>query len=269
MKHWRKNIIFVGALLVCALSACTSTKSLEGKYADNSASSTTASQVDQGKRNDIGMQLAIGYYQQGQFKIALDEIKKILQTDPNVVDAYSVRALIFMATGEKQAAEDNFLHALKLAPNNSDIANNYGWFLCQNGRERQSISYFEKAIKDPSYLNPAKTLNMAGVCSLKLKDVVAAERYFNQGFREDPGNPSINANLAKILFDRGEYEKAQFYINRVLKAEVFAADVLWLGIKIENKLGDEATVASLGTQLRRRFPDSIEYAQYQRGAFNE
>ncbi|MFZ6872753.1 type IV pilus biogenesis/stability protein PilW [Undibacterium sp. Di27W] len=256
-----------GLLLTLALSltACASRR-LEG---DRPEENISAEKQDTQKRAGIRMQLAVGYYQQGQQKVALEEIRNALLITPDLVDAYSLRALIFMDMGEKQLAEDNFLHALKLAPGNNEIGNNYGWFLCLNGREKQGLVYLDKAIKDPNYASLDKALNAAGLCSLRMKDPVAAENYFMQGLRSNPGNPSVNANLAKVLYDRREYSQAKFYISRVLKFDVLAADVLWLAIKIEKKLGDEAAVNSLGTQLRRRHPNSKEFSQYQRGVFDE
>jgi type IV pilus assembly protein PilF len=256
-----------GALI---LSACASKQSsLDGGAVQQSEANPVQEKVDKQKRASIRMQLAIDYYQQGQYKVALDEIKQVLVNAPDLVDAYNVRALIFMEMKEKQLAEDNFQYALKLAPNNSDVAVNYGWFLCQNGREKQALTYFEQAARDPLYAAGGKALNNAGVCSLKLKDAAGAERYFTQAFRMDPGNPSVNANLAKVLYDRGDYEKARFYINQVIRADVLTADVLWLAIKIESKLGDQMAMSSLSTQLRKRFPDSRESELLQRGAFNE
>lgn len=260
--HYR---VLFGVLIALILSACANQK-FEGAQAERNPTVERAKQQD---RASIRMQLAVDYYQQGQHKIALEEIRQVLIGSPDLVDAFSMRALILMDLGEKQAAEENFLHALQLAPNNSELANNYGWFLCQNGREKQAIAYFEKVLKDPSYPTPVKALNNAGVCSLRMKDLLNAERYFMLGFREQPSNPSINANIAKIFYDKGEFEKARFYINRVVKAEIMTADVLWLAIKIENKLNDQLAVNSLATQLRRRHPTSPEYGLMQRGAFNE
>jgi type IV pilus assembly protein PilF len=174
-----------------------------------------------------------------------------------------------MDMGENQLADENFLRALRFAPNNPDFNNNYGWFLCQSGQERQSISYFEAALKNRSYQSPAKALNNAGACSLKMKDGEMAEKYFSQAFQYEPANPLTNTNLARMYFDRRDYERARFYIGRVMKADVMNADVLWLAIRIERKLGDRAAESSLATQLRRRHPNSLEYAAYQRGAFDE
>lgn len=263
-----RHHFLTGGLLVLALSlsACASKHSVGDKMDEPVVS---AENMDTQKRAAIRMQLAVGYYQQGQLKVALEEIRRVLQISPDMVDAFSLRALIFMNMGEKQLAEENFQQALKLAPANSDVGNNYGWFLCLEGREKQGLIYLDKAIKDPAYTAPGKAYNNAGLCSLRIKDAVGAERYFMQGLREDPSNPAINANLAQVLYDRGEYTSAQFYIKRVLKFDVLAANVLWLAVKIEKKLGDEAAVASLSTQLRRRHPNSKEYSLYQRGVFDE
>lgn len=262
----RTRVVF--AFLVASLVLVGGCSSLKSAGARDELM-TLSDQTDPQKRARIRLQLAIEYYEQRQMNTALDEIKQALNTDPNLADAYSVRALIYMDMGETRLAEDNFAQAIRLAPNNPDLSNNYGWFLCQNNRADQSIAYFESALKSKAYQSPAKALNNAGVCSLKLKDPVAAERYFSQAFQYEPGNSSTNANLAKIYYDGRDFDRARFYISRVAKSDALSADVLWTAIKIERKLGDRATEASLVTQLRRRYPGSPEFAAFQRGAFDE
>jgi len=252
-------LIFAALLASCA----------SNPEARQSETPSSADQTDGQRRARIRLQLAVGYYEQRQSAVALDEIKQAIAADPYFADAYSMRALIYMDMGENQLAEENFLQAIKLAPNTPDFSNNYGWFLCQTGREKQSIAYFETALKNRAYQSPAKALNNAGTCSLKFKDTAAAERYLSQAFQYDPGNVTTNASLARIYFDRQDYERARFFIGRVMKADVMNADVLWLAIKIERKLGDRAAETSLATQLRRRHGGSAEFAAYQRGAFDE
>lgn len=256
---------FIGAAIAILLGGCGSLPANEPPK----ELPTSSDQTDSQKRARIRLQLAAGYYEQHQPEVALDEVKLALQADPNFADAYSVRGLIYMDMGENRLAEENFLHAIRLAPNNPDFNNNYGWFLCQNGREKQSIAYFETALKSRFYQSPGKALNNAGVCSMRMRDSVTAERYLTQAFQYDPGNPITNHNLAKVYFDQNDFERARFYIGRVMKAEVMTADVIWLAVKIERKLGDRNAETSLSTQLRRLHPNSAEYAAYQRGAFNE
>jgi type IV pilus assembly protein PilF len=230
---------------------------------------TASDQTTDQKRALNHLNLAVGYYQQGQWQSALDDIKKALLANPDLADAYGVRALIYMEMGEINLSEENFLHALLLVPGNPDYSNNYGWLLCQNGRVPQSMPYFEVAMKSRTYQSPAKAFNNAALCNLKLKDAAAAERYFLQAFQIDPRNPVTNVNLAKIYFDRKDYDRARFYIGRVPEADELNADVLWLAIKVHHKLGDRDAETSLVTQLRKRHLNSPEYAAFRRGAFDE
>ncbi|MGZ5781299.1 MAG: type IV pilus biogenesis/stability protein PilW, partial [Burkholderiaceae bacterium] len=95
------------------------------------------------------------------------------------------------------------------------------------------------------------------------------EHYFSKAFQLEASNPVTNANLAKIYFDRKDYERARFYVGRIPQADELNADVLWLAIKVHHKLGDRDIETSLVTQLRKRHPDSAEYAAFRRGAFDD
>lgn len=249
---------------VSMLAACSSQK-----FVSASDARAAADSPDVRRRVSLRLQLAVEYYQAGQLKSALEEVRQVLLIAPDTASAYNLRGLIQMDMSDNEHAEQNFQQALKLEPKNSDILNNYAWFLCQTNREKESVGLFERVYNDKMYATPEKAMINAGVCSLRLKDIRNAERYFQLAVQEQPNNPSANANLAKVYYDKAQYDKARVHIQRVLKEEIFAADVLWLAIKIDSKLGDQNSVAGLGTQLRRRHPNSKEYAMFQKGAFNE
>ena len=232
-------------------------------------SAARAAQEDAERLARIRLQLAVGYYQQGQSQTALDELRRALQADPRLADAYSLRGLIQMDMDENRQAEESFQQALKLAPNSPDYNNNYGWFLCQTGRERQSLVYFENAARERSYRSPAKAYSNAGVCSLRLKDAAAAERYFNLAYQIEPGHGPANLNLARLLHLRGDNERARFHVSRLLKTEDVSPEALLLAIRIERKLENRIEEERLAAQLRRVYPDSAEFAAYQRGTFDE
>jgi type IV pilus assembly protein PilF len=72
-----------------------------------------------------------------------------------------------------------------------------------------------------------------------------------------------------VLYRRGEYERARFYIRRVItQPEGSTAQTLWLAIRIENRAGNRLQVNELGSQLRNRFPQSREAAAFDRGQFD-
>jgi type IV pilus assembly protein PilF len=273
-KHgcWSSRLaLAAGALsLLSGLSGCANQSAFaEGESGSRRELATSSDQTEAQRRASIRLQLAVGYFGQGQLEVALDEIKQAVAANPELADAYSVRGLIYMDMDENRLADDNFQRALRLSPGNPDFSNNYGWFLCQSGRPKESIVHFEAALKSRAYQSPAKALANAGVCSLKFNDTVAAERYLLQAFQFDASNPLTNASLAKLAYDRNDLERARFYIGLVLKADAPNAEALWEAIKVERKLGDTAAETSLVTQLRRRFAGSPEFAAYQRGAFDE
>ena len=224
---------------------------------------------DARKRARLRMELAVGYYQDGKFAIALDELKQALAYDPTFAEAHGVLALVYMELGEKPLAEQSFKRALELAPDNSDINNNYGWFLCQNGHPKESIAYFLKADRNPLYMTPARPFQNAGVCELRAGDRAAAEGYFTRSFDLDPSGVVSAFNLALIYYSRHELQRARFYTIRVNKTGAANSESLWLGIKIEHALGHVPDELSLATQLQRNFPNSREAELLSRHAYNE
>ena len=260
-------------VLVMALAGCAGKSTSNGGLSGSTTELKTASDLTStDKRAGIRLQLAIGYYQSGNYEVALDEIKKALMADPELSDAYSVRALIYTAMGEMPLAEENYQRAMRLAPGNADLSNNYGSFLCQTGRYAAAMAQFDVALKNPKYTSPVKAMVNAGACALKMKQYDVADRYYTNAQRLDPDFPTIQAGLARVAYQRRDYARAGFFLNMLkaqTKPDAMSADVLWLAIRIERKLGEQDSATTLATQLRRRHPASPEFAAFQRGAFDE
>ncbi len=269
----RAGARLVPVLLAAALAACASKAPTTSTQAGATEELRTASDhTSAEKRASIRLQLAIGYYSDGKYEIALDEVKQAIAANPDSSDAYGVRALIYSQMGEHQLAEENFQRAIKLAPRNPELSNNFGQFLCQQGRFAQAMPLFEAALKNPTYTSPINALVNAGACSLKMKNYDAAEKYLLDALRYGADVPATNAHLARTYYERRDMARAGFFINRlktVAKLDALPADQLWLAIRVDRKLGDKSSEASLVNQLRRRFPASPELAAYQRGAFDE
>ncbi|MDB5804681.1 MAG: pilW [Betaproteobacteria bacterium] len=212
-------------------------------------------------------ELAFGYFQRGQMAVALDEVAIALRSRPDYFQAYNVLGLIQMDLSQNTPAEEAFRKALSIAPNDSDTLNNYGWFLCQTRRERESIPQFLAALKNPLYATPAKPYMNAGVCAEKIGDSAAAEEYYRKAFALEPGNPSVMMRLGDLYYKRNEFDKARFYVERVNKNFDPSAGSLWLALRIERKTGNQPSESSYAAQLRRRYPDSPEYQRLQQGQF--
>jgi type IV pilus assembly protein PilF len=259
--------MYLGVSMFVVLTACSTT--YEAPQLSSPSTNDNPVQSSSSDRAKIRLQLAVSYFQQDQLATALKELNNAISMDPDLVDAYAVRALVYMQMRDDGKAEQDFLKVTNMAPNNPDNINNYGWFLCMNGREAQGMAMFDRVIKDRTYTQHVKALNNAGLCSLKMKNDAMAENYFADSLRLDASNPTTNLNLARLSYKKQDWTHAQFYINRLIKAEAFTPEILWLAIQINHKLNDQIAQANLAVQLKQRFPDSHENELLHRGAYNE
>lgn len=221
------------------------------------------------KRARIRLELAVGYYNNGQTTIALDELKQSIAADPTLLEAHNLRGLIYMRLNDASLAEESFRKALQINPQASSVQHNLGWMLCQQGRMAESSRQFLAAIAEPSYADKAKSWMVMGVCQAKAGQAAEAEASLQRAYELDASSPVIGYNLALVLFQRGDYVRSQFYIRRINNGDLANAESLWLGIKVERRLGNREAVAQLGGQLTKRFPQSREVGLFERGAFDE
>jgi type IV pilus assembly protein PilF len=209
-------------------------------------------------RAQLHTELGAGYYQRGQMDVALTELGLAVAADPNYAQAYDVYGLVYAVLGEDSRAEQNFRRALELAPNDSEIRQNWGWYLCTHKRQRESLPEFEAAASDPLYRSPEVALVNAGRCAQSLGETNAAETYFRRALAAQPGNPLASYGLAQLAFQAHRYEEARGWMKGVMLTNDPPAAGLLLGMCVERKLGDRQAELSYVSQLRNRYPDSVE-----------
>ncbi|HEY1090998.1 MAG TPA: type IV pilus biogenesis/stability protein PilW [Burkholderiaceae bacterium] len=271
-KHFKMHrwaaLVCVG-LVAALLGGCASS----GGSQSSSASAPPRTQIDQSdaeRRVAVRMELAAGYFSRGQLNTALDEVKQTLALRPDMPEALNLRALIYAALGETALADDSFQRILAQRPNDADSLHNYGWFMCQTQRFDKAQLLFAQALAQPSYRAPARTWLAKGVCEARAKQTEAAQQSLLKAFELDPGSPAVNVNLAEVLMHNGEARRARFYAKRVnSNEEQITAQSLWLGLRIEKRLGNQADVDELSRELRKRYPQSPEVAALNNGRFDE
>jgi type IV pilus assembly protein PilF len=230
---------------------------------------TDSDEPDGRRRARIRLELAIGYFEQGQTTVALDELKQSIAADPNFAPAYNLRGLIYMRLSDPALAEDSFRRALAINPRDADVLHNYGWLLCQQARFADSQKALAQAIAMPLYGGRAKSWMAQGLCQMKAGQAAEAELSFQRSYELDAGNPVTGYNLASLLFQRGEMVRAQFYVRRLNNSDLANSESLWLGVKIERALDNRDAMGQLAGQLKKRFARSRELASFERGAFDE
>ena len=240
------------ALAGCAAPAGTPESAL------NSSTPTMGEESAEHVRARVHTELAANYYDLGNLSVALEEAKEALRSDPNYGPAHNVLGLVYGALKEDRLAEESFQRALRIDQFDSDANHNYGQFLCQHGREEDGIRYFMAAVRNPLYRTPDRSYVNAGICARRRGDVAGAENYFQNALKLRPSQPQALYNMADLAYARGDFTAARNYLARLTKTTVPNAEVLWLGVRIERRLGDRNSEASYATQLRRNFPESKE-----------
>ncbi len=260
------NKTIVAIWMSLLLAGCTATGG-SGQGAEQAVSAKPA-ESEQQQRAKVHTELGSLYALDGRSAIALEEARIALSADPNYAPAYNLLAITHMALNETRLADDNFQRALSLAPGDPEINNNYGWFLCQSGREQSSIAYFMAAARNPLYTTPTKPYTNAGICSIRLKNDKAAEEYLLTALRLSPTNTQALFWLADIAYRQGRHSEARQWTTDIEKMLEPTAEVLWLALRIERKLGNREAEARYVSQLRRRFPGSPEQRLLMQGQYD-
>lgn len=204
--------------------------------------------------------LGADYYQRRQYATALGQLELAMQADSDYSPAYSVRALVHIALLEDKEAESDFRRSLDLDPKNSEAHDNYGYFLCQRGREREGIAQYLMAAKDPLYSGQAGAYMRAGECGMNIGDLTNSEVYFERAQILNPDLAQVKFDLAQLSYTTGDYvtARARFTAFQNAVHDRLSAEQLLLGVRIEHKLGNRGAEAALAARLRAQFPASRE-----------
>lgn len=239
------------ALAVCAgsLVACTQTGPSGGVKKETAAS----------KRQDaarVHTELGQQYLRQGKLEIALGDLNKALQFDPDYVDAHTVIAVLYEQIGDNANAEEHYRRAAQLKPKGGAELNNYGRFLCKLGRMDESQTYFQRAIADPFYQTPWFALTNSGTCLLKAGKLDEAEVALRGALKESPEDSEALFQLASVLYAKRDFFNARAFMQRFESAGAARPDALMLGRNIELQLGNAQGASDYTHRLLQGFPES-------------
>jgi type IV pilus assembly protein PilF len=212
--------------------------------------------------------LASAYYQNGQFRVALEESQKVLDVSANDPQALALHGLIYMRLDAPALAQKSFLLAEKTAPVDADIAHNHAVFFFFQRLYKAAFERFETAMRQPLYREKAKTLWVWGVCADKSGDVESAQRLWIQSLSIQPAADSALA-LALSLKQHNQIERAALVLKNFNQSDVVSAQTLWLGAQLARQLSDADSLKSYAAILRQRFPNSPQWGAFQREAFDD
>jgi type IV pilus assembly protein PilF len=219
-------------------------------------------------RAKIHTELGAMYFQAGNMAVALEELRIALDADSRFFQAYSVRGLVHGALKEYAKAEADFRGRSTSRPNDpeSTITTLVPVRIRQG---TQSSTYFLNALKSPLYETPERRLRECrhlraeGGRPRGRAALPAAGGPLSRDGRAG-GAPATGQAVLSAQHPRGG---ARLLADALRMMEPPTAEALWLGVRLERKLGNRANEGSYAAQLRSRYPTSPEYQEFLKGNF--
>ncbi|KLV02376.1 type IV pilus biogenesis/stability protein PilW [Photobacterium aphoticum] len=218
--------------------------------------------VDKIEASEARIALGLSYLENGQWQRARDNLEIALEYAPKYYRAQNAMAYYYQQVDEPTQAEALYKQALRDSPKNGDVQNNYGTFLCAQGRYDEAISAFEKAIAQPYYYLTSASYENAALCSLKKGSESEARVYFDKALAYDPYRPMSMLQLAKLDIKDDNLKDARVRLFKFNKRYGYKADSLWLLIQLENQAGSQSMVEKYAGILQQQFPGSKQYQNY-------
>jgi type IV pilus assembly protein PilF len=223
------------------------------------ACSSTSSQVHAQKQKDAAsynVQLGIAYMNQGDLERAKDKLDRALEEAPDSADVHSARAALFARLRNSDKADAEFRNALRLAPHDPRMVNNYAVYLCQNGRTDDGVKRFLEAAHNPLYPTPEAAFTNAGVCLRAAKRDDEARANFLAALQVKPNFAEAEFQLATLQFDHHELPAARSSIDGFIGTYNATPDLLLLGVRVARAQNDRIAAQRYARKLQLDFPDA-------------
>ena len=206
----------------------------------------------------LNYELGSRYMLQGHFDVALEKLHKALSFNDSFPEAHNAIALLYEQTGQETLAEHHYRRAIELDADFIRAKLNYAQFLCTHGKPTEGEKQF-LAVATGSPVDSADVYEAytgAAVCALTVPDRKQADAYLRKALELKPNDASLLYRLADLSYGEGEYLKARAFLQRYHASAGYNPESLWLGISIEEKLGDSPLRRQYTQMLLSDFADS-------------
>ena len=241
------KVFSLSAVLWLVMTGCVST-----------TSGSIAVERDDEDAAELNYQLGARYYNNGNYNLARDRLELSLEIDPGRAIAWTTLALTYEQLGNQRLASESYNRAVRAEPRNFDVRNNYAVFLCRQGRFDEAREHFDRAAKAPTNDSSEVTLTNAGVCMVQKPDYEQAEELFRKALDRRPNHPEALLQLTVLKYRTEDYLGARAFLQRFLVDNEASAAVLFLGVQIEDKLGNDRARGEYREQIQDSFPNSPE-----------
>lgn len=183
--------------------------------------------------------LGLAYLDNGHMIKARENLEKAMQHAPHYYRSQLSMAHYFETVGETDSARDTYRSALRDHPENGNVLNNYGTFLCKHGEYQQADKYFNLAVEQPYYYLISASYENAAFCSLKSGDIDKAADYFKRALDHDPMRIRSLLQLTKLEIEHGDYTEARIKLMNFHQRYGYQKASLRLLVELEKRAGNK------------------------------
>lgn len=127
------------------------------------------------------IQLGLAYLKYGNSERAHRNLEIALALAPDYSAAWSAMGYYYESIHNPVKAQGYYIKGIKVDPENSAAAhNNYGTFLCRQGRYKASIFEFLQAAENDQYLKASAAYENASYCASKIPNKKLAALYMKK-----------------------------------------------------------------------------------------
>jgi type IV pilus assembly protein PilF len=202
------------------------------------------------------LQLGIAYLQQNNLATAKEKLERAVKENPKDPNVHNALALLYERLAQPDDADKEYRTALRLDPQNPEIANNYGAYLCRSNRAEEGARRLLEVAKNPLYRTPEAAYTNAGVCLRSLHRDDEAETNLRRALEIRPSFAEAAFQLGDLELQRGRLAEARTRVDSYLGTYPATPDLLLLGVRIARASGDRVTAERYARRLRLDFPDS-------------
>jgi type IV pilus assembly protein PilF len=248
---WRQSLIHIATLaLALLISACATTGG------DDATGNLGMNQRESPAQ--IYVEMGIAYMRDRQDSVALKKLRRAIEVDPDSSQAHNVIAILYERLGESELATKHYGRAAALDPRDPYVRNARGSFFCKQGQYDVALEEFNLALDNPLYPTPWVALTNAGLCAKRAGNGEQAEKYLRRALTRNPRYTPALFKMAERSFEEENDLSARAYLERFHSEVDPTAASLWLGVRVEHRLGDRHKAVEYKRRLLKEFPDAPE-----------
>jgi type IV pilus assembly protein PilF len=240
MLNWAKTC---GLILLLALTGCSST--LE-EQAVNVTDPLAAAKTR--------ISLGLSYLEAENYKQAKFNLDKALDFAPRYANVHYGLAYYYQQVDELNKARESYATAVGLAPNDPEIANAYGSFLCTQGEYAEATTRFMQAINNQSYLATAETYENLALCATSQGESKVAIGYLQKALNHQPNRAKSHFLLAELYFADQQYNQALKSLGQFERVSGITPDSVYMTYKIAEAQNNTKSMQAWAKMLQTRFP---------------